>query len=162
MAVLNLYLAICKDTGGARHWILILAEEGAQNGTWYHVTGGPTQGRSYKLEIQTKRVNSHGIESHHLIGQINDKDKNKLKSSAQKATLRFCQRWAVDVLSDLEKKKLVAAETSNTWANYMENDPYSDDGVVASSSASQEWVWDEQARRYRRWDASSQQWVWQS
>ncbi|RSL80473.1 hypothetical protein CDV31_017121 [Fusarium ambrosium] len=131
MAPLNLWLAICKARreGGARHWMLILAAKDAENGTWYHCSGGPTLNKPYTVEIVTKRVNSHGIESLYPIGEISDKDKNKVKSTVQNTSPKFCQRWVVDVLADLERKGLVVAETSNTWYMAMENDPYSNDGA---------------------------------
>ncbi|KAJ4319274.1 hypothetical protein N0V84_006465 [Fusarium piperis] len=131
MAPLHLWLAIChaRDEGSARHWILILAEEGAHNGTWYHSTGGPTMNKPYKVEIQTKRVNSHGIDSHHSIAEISDKHKNKVKAAVQAISPKFCQRWTVDVLAELERKGLVPNGTSANWYLAMENDPYSDDGA---------------------------------
>lgn len=85
--------------------------------------------KPYVLEIQTKRVDSHGIEKNHIIGQISEKDVNKIKSSAQKVTPKFCQRWVVDVLADLKKKKLVPVGTSDGWNRSMEKDPYSDNGA---------------------------------
>lgn len=126
MVDLTLYIAVCKlnATGGARHWILILAEEGARNGTWYHSTGGPTQNKPYRTDIETKRVNSHGIESLYPIAQISDKDKNKVKASAQKYPAKFCQQWVIEVLADLERKGLIPAETTANWEDQMETDPY--------------------------------------
>ncbi|KAI1257418.1 hypothetical protein MGN70_000458 [Eutypa lata] len=137
MSTLKLYVAICKEhsPGGARHWILMLAPEGAERGTWYHVTGGPTQNKPYKLEIQTKRINSTGVETHHHVGNIAQKDVNKVKSSAQKIAPKFCQGWAVDVLGDLEKKSLVPRGTHNGWSQQMEVDPYSNDGATNTSSS---------------------------
>ncbi|KAI1143726.1 hypothetical protein F5Y05DRAFT_407132 [Hypoxylon sp. FL0543] len=167
MSTLNLYVAICKErtTGNARHWVLLLAAEGAEQGTWYHVTGGPTMNKSYKLEIQVKRVNSIGIETLTHVATIDKKDINKVKSSAQNITPKFCQRWVVDVLGDLEKKSLVPQGTQNAWFQQMEKDPYSNDGATGSSDGSQaecNWVWDEGAGRYKYWDSASRQWIWQS
>lgn len=106
MARLHLSLAICKAGAGsrARHWILILAEEGAKNGTWYHSVGGPTQGTAYKVEIQVKKVQSQGIEAHHFIGEVSASDTNKVKVSAQKVSAKFCQTWVLNVPADLERK----------------------------------------------------------
>ncbi len=134
MPILELWLAVCKTRPGeeAEHWILILAEEDA-TGTWYHSTGGPTQRKGYKVELQTKRVNRHGIEAHYLIGEIPGRDKNKVKASVQNVSAKFCQRW-VDVFGDLEKKDLVPEGTRATWYQAMENDPYSNDGAPRTES----------------------------
>ena len=169
MATLQLWLAICKKRpdGGARHWILMLGEEDAANCTWYHSTGGPTQNKSYKVEIQTKRFQSLGVESHHFIGDIAAKDVKKVKASVQKQPAKFCQRWAVDVLGDLEKKGLVAGDTSATWAAAMEVDPYSNDGAPKTQThqdqadTGPDWVWDAQENRYKYFDTATNQWVWQ-
>ncbi|KAI1766708.1 hypothetical protein GGR53DRAFT_464030 [Hypoxylon sp. FL1150] len=135
MSSLALYIAVCKQRpeGGARHWMLIAATSGSNNCTWYHVAGGPTQNTDYTLQIQSKRVNSRGIESHYQVADIQPKDINKLKSSAQKVTPKFCQRWVVEVLGDLERKSLVPVGTSQTWSQRMESDPYSTDGAQAGS-----------------------------
>ncbi|KAK8043482.1 hypothetical protein PG993_005912 [Apiospora rasikravindrae] len=167
----------------------MLGEEGAQNGTWYHATSGPTQNKPYKLEIQTKRLNSHGIETIHPITQIDPGNKNKLKASVQKTPPRFCQRWVVEVLRDLENKKLVPEGTSAGWYGAMEVDPYSSDGAPASQpgaagpsslqgaqtyddmasgethnteAQAPQWVWDEQAQQYRYWSVNSGRWIWQT
>ncbi|KAM0216567.1 hypothetical protein ACHAPQ_009487 [Fusarium lateritium] len=138
MASFDMWLAVCKDrgTGGPRHWILMLSEEGSDRATWYHSTGGPTQGKSYKVDIDTKRLHSHGVENHYLVSKFAAKDKNKVKSAAQRAPAKFCQRWVVDVLMDLEKRSLVPAGTWQQWNGAMEADPFSDDG--GSSTYSEE------------------------
>jgi hypothetical protein len=130
MADLQLVLAICKKRpGDARHWILMLAEEGAEQATWYHLEGGPTQGRPYELDIKVKRFRSHGVDKHYPIARIAAKDKNKVKAAAQNTPLKFCQRWVVDVLYTLELKGLVPQGTYQTWYHAMEVDPYSDNGA---------------------------------
>ena len=127
----ELSLAICKPhtPGSACHWILTLAPMNAQHETWYHVTGGPTQYSDYKLVIQTKRVDSPGVQERYHIASILHRDVRKLKASLQSHTPRFCQRWAVDVLGDLEWKALVPPGTWENWFRMMEVDPYSDDGA---------------------------------
>ncbi|KAI2782958.1 hypothetical protein F4815DRAFT_442946 [Daldinia loculata] len=131
MAYLELYVAICKVryAGDARHWLLIAAYPGEEHGTWYHVTGGPTHDKDYKLEIQTKRVDNHKIESYYKVGNLQEVDVKKLKASAQSITPKFCQRWIVDVLKDLERKSLMSSGTGDAWYQNMEVDPYSHDGA---------------------------------
>ncbi|KAG8672457.1 hypothetical protein FPOAC2_05847 [Fusarium poae] len=138
MSSQNLYVATCKDrgTGGARHWILIMAEEGYLQATWYHSTGGPTQGKPYSAVIENKRFRSHGIEKCDFIGQISSKDKNKIKSAAQRTPARFCQRWVVNVLGALEKRGIVPEGTWSDWLAAMEVDPYSEDGAPVCESSS--------------------------
>ncbi|KAK3680653.1 hypothetical protein B0T22DRAFT_445218 [Podospora appendiculata] len=118
MSLLNLTLAVCKPhgSGGARHWMHILAEDGAKNGTWYHSTGGPHDpGQATPAP--------HGV--------VASSDINKVKASAQKIQAKFCQRYCVDVLGDLERKGLVPSGTYDTWYAAMEVDPYSSDGAAA-------------------------------
>jgi hypothetical protein len=136
MASFDMWLAVCKDrgTGGPRHWMLMLAEEGSDQATWYHSTGGPAQGKSYKVDINTKRLYNHGVECHHFLGKIAAKDKNKVKSAVQRAPARFYQRWVVDVLGDLEKRSLVPEGTWEQWNGAMEVDPFSDDGGYSTQS----------------------------
>ncbi|KAH5319441.1 hypothetical protein HBI12_112800 [Parastagonospora nodorum] len=111
---LDVYVAFSKRRGDdPLHWMLLVAPSGSDRCTWYHVTGGPTQGKGYTLEIQAnKRVNSQGIGSKELVGRIEEKDTNKLKSSAQRVPLQRCQRWTCDLLEDLERKGLIAEGTS--------------------------------------------------
>jgi hypothetical protein len=124
--VLELYVAYGQRRGNdALHWIILAVPENSDRCTYYHVTGGPTQGTDYVLQIEAnKRVNSNGIASTEHIGTIEKSDINKLKASAQKVTPQFCQSWAVEVLGDLERKSLVAKGTKETWQAKMERDPY--------------------------------------
>lgn len=117
---------------------------------------------------------SFGISAHYFVGEIDEKDKNKLKASAQKISMRRCQEWTVAVLRDLEGKGLVAAGTGDYWFNQVENSPYSTDGYHhtqpterhgssgSTSGSSSDWVWDENHQRYRRWDSSAKRWVWRA
>jgi hypothetical protein len=100
---LDVYVAFGQRRGtDPIHWILLVAPSGSDRYTWYHVTGGPTQGTGYTLMIQAnKRVNSLGIASKELVGRIEEKDINKLKSSAQRVPLQRCQRWTCDLLEDI-------------------------------------------------------------
>ncbi|UZP38703.1 hypothetical protein NXS19_006519 [Fusarium pseudograminearum] len=143
MTSLNLYVAICKDrdtshardTGHARHWMLVMVEEGSSSqATWYHCTGGPTQGKPYSVVIEQKPFDSKGIEKYHPIGEISSK--NKIKAAAQRIPGLFCQRWVVNVLGDLEKRGIVPEGTWSDWYVAMEVDPYSDDGAPCGSSPS--------------------------
>jgi hypothetical protein len=109
----------------------MMAEEGSSQATWYHSTGGPTQGKAYSMVIEQKRFNSHGVERHVFIGQIASKDENKLKAAAQRTPGLFCQRWVVNVLGDLEKRNIVPQGTYANWYAAMEVDPFSNDGAFA-------------------------------
>ncbi|KZF20992.1 hypothetical protein L228DRAFT_239887 [Xylona heveae TC161] len=123
---INLYVAFGQPRGrDPRHWMILAVPEGAtQRCTYYHVTGGPTQGQSYELQIQAnKRVNSFGIASKEYIGTINESDVNKLKSSAQRARLGRCQRWVVEVLRDLERKGLLGPGIAASYAARIEPSP---------------------------------------
>ncbi|KAK4188479.1 hypothetical protein QBC35DRAFT_473626 [Podospora australis] len=105
-----------------RHWLLILAEEGAEYGTYYHSVHGPEPPLEYYLEIVEKRVNSRSIEYLYEVAEISAQDKGRVKRAAQSVTPRFCQRYVVDVLRKLEAKGLVPAGTTDTWAAQMEFD----------------------------------------
>ncbi|KAK3302743.1 uncharacterized protein B0T15DRAFT_369339, partial [Chaetomium strumarium] len=118
MGDLHVVVAICKKRpGDARHWILMLAEDDAENATWYHSVDGPTKGKPYKLDIAVKRFRSQGVDKHYKIATIPAKEKNKVKAAAQNTPVKFCQRWVVDVLAVLEKKSLVPQGTAHTWYN---------------------------------------------
>jgi hypothetical protein len=123
---LDVYVAFGQRRGtDPLHWILLVAPSGSDRCTWYHVTGGPTQGTGYTLMIQAnKRVNSLGIASKELIGSIQEKDINKLKSSAQSVPLQRCQRWTCDLLGDLERKGLITAGWTAHFRGRIEPSPY--------------------------------------
>jgi hypothetical protein len=123
---LDLYVAFGQRRGNdPLHWILLVAPKNSDRCTWYHVTGGPTQGAGYSLMIQAnKRINSLGIASKELIGSIQEKDINKLKSSAQRVPLQRCQRWTCDLLADLERKGLVRAGTTANYRGRIEPSPF--------------------------------------
>ncbi|KAG4431276.1 hypothetical protein IFR05_013242 [Cadophora sp. M221] len=61
--VLKLYVVLGQRRGqNPLHWIILTAPEGSDRCTYYHMVGGPTQGKNYELQIQAnKRVNSNGI-----------------------------------------------------------------------------------------------------
>lgn len=89
--------------------------------TWYHVTGGPTQGLQYTLQIQAnKRVDSFGIASKTRIGTIPATEVNKVKAAAQAVPLQRCQRWTVAVLGRLEQKGLVPPGTQDRFNAQVE------------------------------------------
>ncbi|KAK4096571.1 hypothetical protein N658DRAFT_435830, partial [Parathielavia hyrcaniae] len=58
----------------------------------YHSVGGPTKNAPYKVEIQTKRLRSRGVESHHHIGSISATDMKKVLAAAKGVAPKFCQR----------------------------------------------------------------------
>ncbi|KAF4998913.1 hypothetical protein FGRMN_2844 [Fusarium graminum] len=129
-----MWVAICKDQGrAARHWILMLSEGDSNRATWYHSTGGPTQGKPYQVSIDTKRLDSHGVEFHHRVCKISAKDKNKVKAAAYRAPAKSCQMWFVDVLGDLEKRGIVPEGTWEHWNGAMEIRPTSN-GVSSTQS----------------------------
>ncbi|KAH9863700.1 hypothetical protein J1614_009632 [Plenodomus biglobosus] len=123
---LDVYIAFGQRRGNdPLHWILLVSPTGTDQCTWYHVTGGPTQGKNYSLMIQAnKRMNSFGIASKELVGRIEEKDINKLKASAQKPSLQRCQRWTCDVLEDLERKGLIVVGTAAKYRRRIEPSPH--------------------------------------
>ncbi|RGP76722.1 hypothetical protein FLONG3_5162 [Fusarium longipes] len=122
MPSLNLYIAICKrrETGDPRHWILVMREEGSNESIRYHSTGGPTKGMDYSVAIESKPFESRGIEKHHFICPITYKDKNKIKAVAKRIPGMNCQEWVVNVLRELEMRKIVPLGTSTEWRATME------------------------------------------
>ena len=107
------------------HWMLLIKPRDSNRCTWYHVTGGPTQGTGYTLLIQAnKRVDSIGISAIEFIGNINERDINKVKSSAQRVPLRRCQRWTCDLIEDLEHKGLIQPGTAARYQTRIEPSPY--------------------------------------
>ncbi|KAF5989113.1 hypothetical protein FCOIX_150 [Fusarium coicis] len=104
MSSINLYLAISKERnqGQPRHWILMLAEENATHGIFYHITGGPMHGRPYEVVIEPKRVESHGIDKRHLIAQVLEKDRQKIKAAVRQTPPLFCQRMRPQLGSRLK------------------------------------------------------------
>ncbi|KAF5558749.1 hypothetical protein FPHYL_7340 [Fusarium phyllophilum] len=137
MSTLNLYLAISKERGQGqpRHWILMLAEENATHGIFYHITGGPMHGKPYEVAIEPKRVESHGIEKRHLIAQLLEKDRQKIKAAVRQAPPLFCQRWILNVLEDLETQGVVPEGTCSKWNEALETNPFSDDGAPSKKSS---------------------------
>lgn len=123
---LDVYVAFGQRRGtDPLHWILLVMPRGSDRCTWYHVTGGPTQGAGYTLNIQAnKRVNSFGITSKEFIGRIQEKDVGKLKSSAQRVPLQRCQRWTCDLLEDLERKGLIASGLAAQFRARIEPSPH--------------------------------------
>ena len=114
-----------RNPNEALHWMLLVAPVGSDKCTYYHVTGGPTQGTPFKLEIQAnKRLDSNGIDQKHKLSTVPDKELNKIKAAAQGAAIpqspKNCQNWVVDVLGKLEKKGLVPAGTEAQWAGKVE------------------------------------------
>lgn len=170
MAVLEVWVGLCKRRNAStdpQHWIIMVRAPESDIATWYHATGGPTQKRGYKLEIQNnKRFQSFGVAEHHFVGQIDAKHQNKLKASAQSATLQRCQLWTVQVLRDLERKELVAPGTGDYWADRVEypsnNNASNVSAESTTTSDSKKWVWDKEQGQYRYLDKKTQRWVWQS
>jgi hypothetical protein len=107
-------LCICKPrSNDPRHWIFMLRSENAEFGTWYHSTGGPTQGVPYKVQIQgSKRVNSHGIATTQSLGFMSPSDVNKVKSAAQRTPPQRCQTYVVELVADLEGRHLLPHGTA--------------------------------------------------
>ena len=125
----DLELHVCfgkrRKPDQAIHWLLAARPEGSNTATWYHVTGGPTQNKPFKLEIQAgKAFNSPGIAETHHIGNIPAKDINKVKASAQSTPLpgpgKNCQDYLVGTLDSLEGKKLVPAGTAAHYRGLIE------------------------------------------
>lgn len=182
MAPLQLLLAICNPQPGegTGHWILMLAEDRIRDVMWYHSTGGPAQGRPYKVEIEFKKYDGCDANAYHCLGVIPDECREEVEASAQKVDGKFSQKWVIDVLDDLEKKGLIAASTADRWIPAMEVDPSSSDGAqeeqteARPSSASAveqgqasnlpypetDWVWDEGGQGYKYFDTDTERWLW--
>lgn len=116
------------------HWILLLANPGSDRCTWYHVVGGPTQGRPYQPKIEAnKRVNSFGIASKVWISRIPASEINKVKATAQSVPLQRCQCWTTEVLAGLERKQLVPPGTSAYHRTQIEPSRFEQCGSLGSS-----------------------------
>jgi hypothetical protein len=116
------YVAFCQRRGSdPLHWMLLLANPGSLHCTWYHVVGGPTKDRDYERKIQAgKRMDSFGISRKQYIGSIAASEINKVKSAVVAVPMQDCQRWIVEVLAVLERKRLVPSGTSVHYYNQME------------------------------------------
>ncbi|KAF3921812.1 hypothetical protein AA313_de0204420 [Arthrobotrys entomopaga] len=135
---LDLSIYICKphQPNNGRHWLLMTSYPSAPTGTWYHVTGGPTQNRPYTLEIQAgKRTDSRGIDKAYKVGKISPRDVNKLKAAVQGVNdQQNCQRFVVAVVEKLEKKGLVRQGMAEYWSKQYKKSPWEvDNGVEAGS-----------------------------
>ncbi|KAJ5265273.1 hypothetical protein N7524_006291 [Penicillium chrysogenum] len=93
------------------HWILLLANPGSDRCTWYHVVGGPTQGRPYQPKIEAnKRVNSFGIASKCLYKGVS--------AGPQKYWLDLNENsWSLPVLVLITapKSSLLALSNVEAW-----------------------------------------------
>jgi hypothetical protein len=100
------------------HWMLMLRHQNAPTGTWYHSTGGPSQNRPYKLEIQGgKRSNSRGIQSLELLGTISGEDVKKVTAAAKRVQPQQCQTFVVSMVYELERKNMVPPGTTQALAS---------------------------------------------
>lgn len=143
MGKLEIYIAFGHRRGSDPvHWMIMPR---TPHSTWYHVTGGPSQGTNYELVIQNnKQFKTFGVSDHCYVGEISGKDQNKVKAATKKVPVQRCQEWTVEVPRNLEKKGLVPVGTRDYWFNQIEASSYSTDGVhgLAGSSGPQ-WLWDE-------------------
>ncbi|OAX77472.1 hypothetical protein ACJ72_08228 [Emergomyces africanus] len=127
MSTLDVWVAFCnrRNAGETQHWIFILATPGSLIGTWYHVTGGPTLGAGYALQIQAgKRLDSFGISSRTLVCQISANDINKVRAAAQAVPLQRCQRWTVALLDRLEQRGVLPPGTKARFESQIEPSPH--------------------------------------
>ncbi|ENH67226.1 hypothetical protein FOC1_g10007001 [Fusarium oxysporum f. sp. cubense race 1] len=124
MSTLNLHLAISKERGQGqpRHWILMLGEENATHAIFYHTTSEPMHGKPYRVAIEPKRVESHGIDKRHLIAKVLEKDRQEAKAAVRQAP-------------DLEKQGIVPEGACSKWNEAMETDPFSGDGAPSKKSS---------------------------
>ncbi|KAM0562937.1 hypothetical protein ACHAPJ_001778 [Fusarium lateritium] len=125
-APLQLTIGVCTPImeDNPSHWILMLAERGAEYATWYHVIGGPSLASPWKVDISEGRLNSWTVNNRYYVAEILAKHRRKVKASAKKVPGRFCQGWVVDVIGNLEKDLVVPVGTQNDIAKLMEADPY--------------------------------------
>ncbi|KAJ6031552.1 hypothetical protein N7540_002284 [Penicillium herquei] len=132
---LDIYVAFGQRRGNdTLHWILMLAHPGSDRCTWYHVIGGPTQGRPYEPKIEAnKRVHSFGISSKQWISRVSASEINKIKAATKAVPLQRCQRWTTEVLGVLERKGLVPSGTRDHFYNQIEPSRYEQTGNTSNS-----------------------------
>jgi hypothetical protein len=105
-SLLDIYVAFSNRRGNdPLHWILLLAHPGSDRCTWYHVTGGPTQGRPYVPKIEAnKRTNSFGIATKQFISRIPAGEINKVKAATQAVPLQRCSAGQQKYLPNSKRK----------------------------------------------------------
>ena len=135
MAKIKLWLAFGQRRENfGRHWCLILVGDDPERGTYFHIQGGPSQSRKYEVVIQAKKLfHSSGFSEHHLIAEMDEENRNKVKASAQEIPPERCQQWTVKVLGDLERKDLVPEGTHDHWLKQIEESPFSREEIEAAS-----------------------------
>jgi hypothetical protein len=68
-----------------------------------------------------------------LVGKIQEKDINKLKSSAQSVPVQRCQRWTCDLLEDLGRNRLITAGWTTHFRGRIEPSPYEESNEESTS-----------------------------
>jgi hypothetical protein len=126
-ATIEIYIAFGqrRKPKDALHWMLVTADEGSNAATYWHVTGGPTQGKPFTPQVQAgKRLDSNGIASKTRIGSFASKDLNKFKAAIKAApvpgTGQNCQNYVVSMLTKLEAKGFVPEGTAAHYATQIE------------------------------------------
>jgi hypothetical protein len=126
-APIDVYIAFGnrRKPKDALHWMIVTAEEGSNSATYWHVTGGPTQGKPFKPDVQAgKRLDSNGIASKTKIGSFAASDLNKFKAAVKAAPVpgsgQNCQNYVVSMLTKLEAKGFVHEGTAATYAAKIE------------------------------------------
>lgn len=124
---LDVYIAFGhrRKPNEALHWMIVTAEEGSNAATFWHVTGGPTQGKPFTPQIQAgKRLDSKGIDSKTRLGSFAADDYNKFKAAVRAAPApgsgQNCQNYAVGVLTKLEAKGFVPHGTAAHYQSQIE------------------------------------------
>ncbi|KAJ5613837.1 hypothetical protein N7528_007491 [Penicillium herquei] len=125
-STLDVYVAFCKRRGNhPLHWMIMLVHPGSDRCTWYHVVGGPTQGRPYEPKIEAnKRVDSTGISSKQWICQIAASGSNleKIKAATKAVPAQY-----FEVLGILEGKEIVPSGTKDLFQTQIEPNLYAND-----------------------------------
>ncbi|KAL4956525.1 hypothetical protein BDW69DRAFT_81818 [Aspergillus filifer] len=119
---LDMYVAFGQRRGNdTLHWIFVLAPPNSNRCTWYHIKGGPTQGRPYKMMVEdNKRMDSFGIASLTKICTIPASQRRRVLAQANAIPLQRCQRWTTELLSRLETKGLAPPGTGARFAAMIE------------------------------------------
>lgn len=131
------------------HWLISLQSPGADQCTWIHSTGGPTQNRDYERSIQAdKDVNSRQIAFTSLQGTVSPQDIDAVVEAAKSIEPQQCQMYVVAVVAALEKKGLLPegrtaflkdqVQMSEKSRDYRRENPISKPAVAYTQEAGDE------------------------
>ena len=126
-ATVDIYISFGhrRKPNDALHWMIVTADQGSNTATFWHVTGGPTQGKAFTSQVQAgKRLDSNGIESKTHLGSFASGDLNKFKAAVKAVPLpgsgQNCQNYAVGILTNIEAKGFVPQGTAAHYQSQIE------------------------------------------